>query len=156
MTRRIKYKAFLYFYQNGHCAYCLKQMRLSFEREETGGNWATLDHIKPISKRGKTSWDNLVLCCSSCNHNKGDKNIKPIFPPLKRINFSNKEVDENGNDIKTYRGLGSQIFKTNFMREIASRIYRATNSYSLNTASTYPVDMIQSTVSQPQLRKRGA
>ena len=33
----------------------------------------TIDHVKPKSKGGRNSWDNLVTCCGSCNVNKGDK-----------------------------------------------------------------------------------
>ena len=36
-------------------------------------NSATLDHIQPISKGGKSSWENLVTACRSCNYEKADK-----------------------------------------------------------------------------------
>ncbi len=32
----------------------------------------TLDHVQPKSRGGKTSWDNLVTACKSCNGKKGD------------------------------------------------------------------------------------
>lgn len=33
----------------------------------------TLDHVIPISKGGKHSWDNVVAACESCNNRKGDR-----------------------------------------------------------------------------------
>lgn len=31
----------------------------------------TFDHVIPVSKGGKTSWDNVVSCCRECNSKKG-------------------------------------------------------------------------------------
>ncbi len=31
----------------------------------------TLDHVKPRSKGGPHTWENLVSACKSCNHRKG-------------------------------------------------------------------------------------
>jgi 5-methylcytosine-specific restriction endonuclease McrA len=55
----------------------------SFERKDL-----TIDHIVPRSKGGKTSWENTISCCKSCNYLKGDKdlsqlNLKPFFMPKK-------------------------------------------------------------------------
>lgn len=33
----------------------------------------TLDHVIPRCRGGKSSWENLVACCHSCNHRKGDR-----------------------------------------------------------------------------------
>ncbi|MFQ5663721.1 MAG: HNH endonuclease [Terriglobia bacterium] len=33
----------------------------------------TLDHVTPRSRRGLTTWDNLVACCHRCNNIKGDR-----------------------------------------------------------------------------------
>lgn len=42
----------------------------------------TLDHVLPLSKGGKTSWENIVAACGPCNHSKGDKtHMKPITVP---------------------------------------------------------------------------
>ena len=32
----------------------------------------TLDHVLPKSRSGKSSWDNLITACKSCNSKKGD------------------------------------------------------------------------------------
>ncbi len=31
----------------------------------------TIDHVRPISRGGKTDFDNCVACCRSCNNKKG-------------------------------------------------------------------------------------
>jgi hypothetical protein len=144
--RRHKYRAFLYFYQNGRCAYCLKEMRLSFEGGHAKGNVATLDHVKPASKKGKTTWDNLILCCYSCNHDKGSKSITPAFPPLEPLPL--------GNGQGYYKGLGSQVFHVDFIKQTALRIYEAPQSYAVETPLHFPTDLVQSTVSQAILKKR--
>jgi 5-methylcytosine-specific restriction endonuclease McrA len=48
---------------NFSCGYCNKQ---SF----TG---MTIDHILPVSRGGKTTWDNTITCCKSCNDRKGNR-----------------------------------------------------------------------------------
>lgn len=45
---------------NNQCQYCSSTRNL------------TLDHVHPKSRGGKTSWDNLVTACKSCNGRKGD------------------------------------------------------------------------------------
>lgn len=46
----------------------------------------TFDHVIPRSKGGRTSWDNIVTACRSCNTVKGDKlpktcGMHPRTPP---------------------------------------------------------------------------
>lgn len=43
----------------------------------------TLDHVKPASKGGAASWENLVAACQPCNHQKADqtRGWKPINQP---------------------------------------------------------------------------
>ena len=44
----------------------------------------TIDHVKPVSKGGRTEWENCVTACKPCNHTKGDKqNIRPMHKPYK-------------------------------------------------------------------------
>lgn len=59
----------------------------------------TLDHVHPSSKGGKTSWDNVVTSCYSCNQKKGDRtDIKPKKVPrqpdfkdiLKMVTYTTK------------------------------------------------------------------
>lgn len=47
---------------NGLCQYCgLPAAEL------------TLDHVVPRSRKGPTSWDNVVACCRDCNSRKRDR-----------------------------------------------------------------------------------
>lgn len=46
------------------CAYCL---------EECGRKEFTLDHIIPRAQGGKTTWENVVVCCYTCNQRKGNR-----------------------------------------------------------------------------------
>lgn len=41
----------------------------------------TMDHVLPLSKGGRTSWDNLVASCQDCNSRKGSKLWKPRCEP---------------------------------------------------------------------------
>jgi hypothetical protein len=48
--------------RDGHkCQYCGSTRKL------------TIDHVMPRSKGGEDSWSNMVVACSSCNTEKGDK-----------------------------------------------------------------------------------
>lgn len=49
---------------NYECVYCGSKENL------------TLDHVKPQSKGGKDTWENLVTACKPCNAKKGDKIIE--------------------------------------------------------------------------------
>ncbi len=42
------------------CVYCPSKENL------------TIDHVKPKSKGGKNTWENLATCCGSCNLEKGN------------------------------------------------------------------------------------
>ena len=60
---------------SGKCQYC----GISVDRKE-----ATLDHVMPVSKGGKTTWENCVTACAPCNATKADKvGPKPFVKPYK-------------------------------------------------------------------------
>lgn len=60
---------------NGECQYCGTTLT---------SKTATLDHVLPSSKGGKTTWDNTVIACGPCNSSKGNNhNIKPRIKPYK-------------------------------------------------------------------------
>jgi 5-methylcytosine-specific restriction endonuclease McrA len=46
------------------CQYCL--------RSGNAGE-LTLDHVVPRSRKGESSWENLVACCNRCNNVKGNR-----------------------------------------------------------------------------------
>jgi len=54
------------------CQYCFERFPRSY---------LTLDHVLPISKGGKTHWENIVAACGPCNTKKGDKLISPKIKP---------------------------------------------------------------------------
>jgi 5-methylcytosine-specific restriction endonuclease McrA len=57
------------------CQYC---------NVEVNKRTATLDHVLPTSHGGKTTFENTVCACTSCNSRKGnDKKIKPKRAPHK-------------------------------------------------------------------------
>lgn len=47
------------------CRYCGTKM---YNRDDV-----TVDHIKPVSKGGKTTDSNLLICCKTCNKSKSSK-----------------------------------------------------------------------------------
>lgn len=47
------------------CRYCGTKI---YDRDDI-----TVDHIKPISKGGKTEPSNLIICCKTCNKSKSSK-----------------------------------------------------------------------------------
>jgi len=51
------------------CRYCNRSVK--------DGIQLTLDHIKPQSKGGSWSADNLVCACNECNQAKGDSLLTP-------------------------------------------------------------------------------
>ncbi len=65
----------VYIRDNGQCQYCGSHI----ERKD-----ATLDHVTPIAKGGKTTWENCTTACSPCNATKSDKaGWKPRLKPYK-------------------------------------------------------------------------
>ncbi len=48
-----------------------------------GGHATTVDHIRPRSRGGASSWLNCVAACASCNGRKGDRT--PYGAGMKRI-----------------------------------------------------------------------
>lgn len=58
----------------------------------------TADHKNPLSRGGKTEFDNLCNCCDSCNNEKGDMNAEEylIYKSLKNEDKANylKEIEK--------------------------------------------------------------
>lgn len=57
-------KRILYNRDNWSCQYCAKKLSIKN---------ITIDHVVPKCMGGKTTWRNCVVCCKSCNRNKGSK-----------------------------------------------------------------------------------
>lgn len=69
----------------------------------------TIDHIVPRSKGGKTTWENLVTACTSCNNKKDNKDLHEVGFRLRtipktpnRIVFLRQEVNSIEENWKPY------------------------------------------------------
>jgi 5-methylcytosine-specific restriction endonuclease McrA len=58
------------------CQYCLKTLN---------SGELTLDHVLPRSRRGESSWENLVACCHPCNNRKGNRTPEEAGFTLARV-----------------------------------------------------------------------
>lgn len=72
------------------CQYCNERLRRCD---------CTLDHVRPISRGGKTNWINVVTACGPCNVAKGNKLYpKPLTVPYKPTYYDlikNQEILEH-------------------------------------------------------------
>ncbi len=73
-TTRVRFsKGNVYLRDNYNCLYCEKRITKS---------QATLDHVWPVSKGGKTQFNNIVTACGPCNTRKANKlDMKPVYKP---------------------------------------------------------------------------
>lgn len=72
------------------CQYCLDSF--------TNKRDLTLDHVIPVSKGGKSNFENTVCACKPCNHLKGDKlypkpKIKPYKPDYWELTNKRKKLE---------------------------------------------------------------
>lgn len=61
----------LYEKQNGKCYICGRSTKLDSEHKNDD-DFATVDHIIPVSKGGSNRRNNVALCCKLCNNLKGN------------------------------------------------------------------------------------
>jgi 5-methylcytosine-specific restriction endonuclease McrA len=47
-------------------------------------NAFTLDHVLPLSRGGKTTWENVVACCIKCNSKKKSRTPEEAGMPLRQ------------------------------------------------------------------------
>jgi 5-methylcytosine-specific restriction endonuclease McrA len=66
--RRQVTNTFLFARDDYTCQYCGRR-----KSELRGRQFLTRDHIRPISRGGLNSWDNVVTSCSPCNNRKGGR-----------------------------------------------------------------------------------
>lgn len=73
-TRKPRFsKSNLYLRDLYECLYCGNHVTKST---------ATMDHVVPISRGGKTNWENIVTACGPCNSRKGNRmDIRPKYKP---------------------------------------------------------------------------
>ena len=72
------------------CQYCGSQEHL------------TIDHVVPRSRGGKTTFENCVTACRSCNHKKGNKPLHEIGFVLKKKPYTPSLIDFLELRLKTY------------------------------------------------------
>lgn len=59
-----------------YCYLCNVELTTSNPNDKIRETDMTIDHVKPISKGGKSNIENLRLCCHKCNSNKGNSHAK--------------------------------------------------------------------------------
>ena len=91
------------------CQYCGKNTKQKYNQKCNDS--ATVDHIIPQSKGGKSSWDNCVCACKECNNKKADKlpsevkmslRKKPTHPTISefiKLRLKSTGIDEIINNI---------------------------------------------------------
>lgn len=62
----------------GRCQYCGRLC---------SGKEATIDHVVPRARGGKTVWKNVVLACKPCNGRKGSRSVRDCGMKLLRKPF---------------------------------------------------------------------
>lgn len=67
----------------------------------------TLDHVKPVSKGGKFTWDNMVTACMSCNGKKGDNSLKQLGWSLRK-----KPKEPTASEVSIIAGMGVADMRT--------------------------------------------
>lgn len=61
-------------FRDGHtCQYCTDK-----------GPDLTIDHVRPRSRGGRDTWDNVVACCQRCNVKKGNKTPREAHMKLRK------------------------------------------------------------------------
>ena len=66
------------------------------------GENLTIDHVIPLAKGGKTTWDNSATACKSCNSLKRDKLLKDTHMTLKAKPYAPNHVEFLKNKIKLF------------------------------------------------------
>ncbi|XP_051148045.1 uncharacterized protein LOC127263115 isoform X2 [Andrographis paniculata] len=66
---------------NFMCQYCSSQENL------------TVDHVLPIARGGKWTWENLVAACAKCNSKKGQKTLEEADMKLMKVPKAPKDFD---------------------------------------------------------------
>lgn len=56
------------------------------------GSRLTVDHVRPKSRGGRDTWENLVTACVRCNNYKGDRTPEEANMPLERRPFRPSHV----------------------------------------------------------------
>jgi len=83
----------IFYRDRNRCQYCGRR----FKTHELN-----LDHIQPLSRGGRSTWENVVCCCLRCNRVKGNrlvhemsmqlirKPVRPRWHPLARLRLTQR------------------------------------------------------------------
>ncbi|MBI1951620.1 MAG: HNH endonuclease, partial [Acidobacteria bacterium] len=86
----------IFYRDRNRCQYCGQK----FQTRDLN-----LDHVVPLSRGGKSSWENVVCCCIACNSRKGGllpeeagmrlvrSAVKPRWHPLVKISFTTGQYE---------------------------------------------------------------
>lgn len=70
----------------------------------------TFDHVVPVSRGGRRSWENIVTCCITCNRKKGSRTPeeagmsllrqpkRPSYTPIFRVTVGIRRTPESWRD----------------------------------------------------------
>jgi 5-methylcytosine-specific restriction endonuclease McrA len=58
------------------CHYCGQPMKNARKKGARSGRQRSLDHLIPLSRGGLDNQQNIVRCCQSCNHTKGNLTLE--------------------------------------------------------------------------------
>jgi len=74
------------------------RFRCQYCGEPMAAHDLTFDHVIPRSKGGRTSWENVVTACQSCNLLKGDRlpHKAGMLPRRRPVQPTTFELQENG------------------------------------------------------------
>lgn len=89
IKKHVKFgRAHLFLRDMYQCQYCADTFNIAD---------LTVDHVTPISKGGKTSWENCVSACRKCNTSKGDKvgYMTPLKEPYRPDYFNLSSLRKN-------------------------------------------------------------
>ncbi len=106
-------KEFIYKMLNGHCAYCGKKVSL---------DEITRDHVKPKSKGGRNTVENILPSCKKCNGTKGDKSLEEF----RKIYFKDRLHPET--EYFYFERVFNERVKDNYKKR-TEKAHQATSSY---------------------------
>lgn len=84
------------------CRYCGRAVNWRDRKGEGGG---TYDHVIPITRGGKETVDNIVVCCRSCNSRKGARTPDEAGMTLLNPSLNPSSINQDGIKPESSRNL---------------------------------------------------